>query len=124
MKIHPDKISVPYVHSYGDGWVQVGEQKFSSSLVMNTAGELFDWECQSFEDLSAHHFDRLTSLGSETVIFGSGRRLRFPPTMLTRSLIQAQMGWDTMDTYAACRTYNILASEGRSVTLAILIEPT
>jgi uncharacterized protein len=28
-----------------------------------------------------------------------------------------------MDTAAACRTYNILAQEGRSVAAALLLEP-
>lgn len=122
MKIHPDPISVPYVHSYGDGWVRVGDQEFANSLVMDTTGQRFDWGCRRFEDLTEQHFDRLVALGSETVIFGSGRRLRFPPPALARSLIQAQIGLDTMDTHAACRTYNILAAEGRRVALAILIE--
>jgi uncharacterized protein len=30
---------------------------------------------------------------------------------------------ETMDTAAACRTYNILAQEGRKVVAALLIEP-
>lgn len=122
MQFHPDKISVPYVHSYGDGWVRVGEQLFTSSLVMDTTGQLFDWNCLRFEDLGPQHFDRLAAMGSEALIFGSGRHLRFAPAYITKSLIEAQVGIDTMDTHAACRTYNVLAAEGRRVTLAIVIE--
>lgn len=34
-----------------------------------------------------------------------------------------RMGLETMDTPAACRTYNILAGEGRNVVAALLLEP-
>lgn len=122
MKIHPDVISVPSVHSYGPDWVQIADQKFTASLVMDTRGERFDWHCQRFEDLSAKHFEQIARLAPELVIFGSGARLRFVPPTLTQSLIKLQIGLDTMDMYAACRTYNILASEGRQVALALLIE--
>ena len=34
-----------------------------------------------------------------------------------------RIGIETMDTLAACRTYNILAGEGRQVVAALLLEP-
>jgi uncharacterized protein len=56
------------------------------------------------------------------VIFGSGQKLRFASPALMQSLMQKRMGLETLDTQAACRTYNILAGEGRKVALAVLIE--
>ncbi len=55
-------------------------------------------------------------------MFGSGSRLRFPPPALLRALMEKRIGLETMDTLAACRTYNILAGEGRRVISALLIE--
>ena len=59
----------------------------------------------------------------ELVIFGSGERLHFVSPALYRALIEARIGIETMDTAAACRTYNVLASEGRSVVAALLVCP-
>ncbi len=59
----------------------------------------------------------------ELVIFGSGERLQFVSPGLYRCLIEAGIGVETMDTGAACRTYNVLASEGRSVVAALLLPP-
>ena len=56
----------------------------------------------------------------ELVVFGSGARLRFPSPALLRPLIDAGIGVETMDTAAACRTYNVLLAEGRSVVAALL----
>ena len=66
----------------------------------------------------ADHFARIAALEPELVIFGSGARLRFPAPALLRPLIDAGIGVETMDTAAACRTYNVLLAEGRSVVAA------
>ena len=89
---------------------------------MASDGRRFEWQCESFEDLTARHFEQLAELRTELVIFGSGERLRFPSAALTRSLIECQIGLESMDTQAACRTYNILAGEGRHVAVALLFE--
>ena len=124
MKIHPDIISVPSISSYGTGWVQVGDVQLTQSVVIASDGRRFDWQCPRFEDLTDAHFEQLAQLQTELVIFGSGTRLRFPATVLTRALIERQIGIETMDTQAACRTYNILAGEGRHVAVALLIGDT
>jgi uncharacterized protein len=61
-------------------------------------------------------------MNTELVIFGSGHRIRFPKPALIKTLINKQTGLETMDNQAACRTYNVLASEGRLVALALLQE--
>ena len=63
-------------------------------------------------------------MNAELVIFGSGKRLRFPQAAWIKPLIDKQTGIETMDTEAACRTYNILAAEGRRVVAALLLEST
>ena len=65
----------------------------------------------------------LAGLPVEVIIFGSGARIRFPQAAWLRPLMARRIGLETMDTAAACRTYNILAQEGRSVAAALLLEP-
>ncbi len=122
MKFHPDVIQVPFIKSYGPGWVEVGNERLHTSFVMSSTGERFAWNCARFEDLMPEHFEQLARLQPELVIFGSGNRLRFPAPGLTMALIQLQIGLETMDTRAACRTYNVLAGEGRRVAVALLME--
>jgi len=121
MKIHPDRMSVQSISAYGPNWVQVANEKITRSIILGSRGELIDWGCESFEDLTASHFEQLAQLQTELVIFGSGERLRFVRPVLTQALIQQQIGMETMDTQAACRTYNILAAEGRHVAVALLM---
>lgn len=127
MKLQPDRLDVQSILAYGPGWVGLGSQgtaeKIDYSIVIGSRGEKFAWDCASFEELSAAHFSRIAELQPELVIFGSGTRLRFPPPAFLRDLMGRRIGLETMDTLAACRTYNILAGEGRHVIAALLIEP-
>jgi uncharacterized protein len=58
----------------------------------------------------------------EVVLIGTGREQHLLPAALMRQLISRRIGWEVMDTAAACRTYNILAGEGRRVLAALMIE--
>lgn len=124
MKIQPDIIGVQSISGYGAGWIGVGGEKITSSVVIGSRGERLAWNCKHFEDLDASHFEQLAALQPELVIFGSGQQIRFPQGSWIKSLIEHQIGLETMDTQAACRTYNVLAGEGRKVIAALLIETT
>jgi uncharacterized protein len=127
MKLQPDRLDVQSILAYGAGWVGLGNngvaEKIDYSIVIGSRGEKLPWNCQRFEQLTAEHFALLAGMKPELVIFGSGTRLRFPPPAFLRGLMEQRIGLETMDTLAACRTYNILAGEGRHVLAALLIEP-
>ena len=111
MKLQPDRIDAPSITAYGEGWVAVSGQRITHSVVLASTGEQFDWQCARFEALTPDHFAQLLALPIEMVIFG-----RLAPFM------QRRIGVETMNTLAACRTYNILAGEGRKVALAVVLE--
>jgi uncharacterized protein len=122
MKLQPDRIDSLSVTGYGPGWINVLGEKISQSVVITSLGEQFEWECNHFSKLSANHFARLADLSVELVIFGSGLQLRFIHPSWLAALMQRGIGFETMDTFAACRTFNILAGEGRKVAAALVIE--
>ncbi|KWT72767.1 MULTISPECIES: Mth938-like domain-containing protein [unclassified Variovorax] len=122
MKLQPDKSDAQTLTAHGPGWVAVNNERIENSVVVGSRGERFAWDCGRFEELGSEHFAQLASLGAELVIFGSGARIRFPQPAWIQPLMARRTGVETMDTGAACRTYNILAGEGRHVVAALLIE--
>jgi uncharacterized protein len=122
MKLQPDRIEAPAISGYGAGWIAILGERFESSLVLGSRGERLAWPCQSFEALQQEHFDMLAAMAPELVLFGSGMKIRFPKPAWLQALAQRRIGLETMDTPAACRTYNILAGEGRHVVAALLLE--
>jgi uncharacterized protein len=122
MKLQPDRLDTLSVTAHGPGWVAINGVRHETSLVLQTAGTCDVWPCENYQDLSAAHFASLTETNPELVIFGSGKKLRFPKPEWIRPLIERNIGIETMDTAAACRTYNILSGEGRRVTAALIVE--
>jgi uncharacterized protein len=122
MKLQPDKSDVQTLTAHGPGWVAINNERVESSVVVGSRGERFEWNCSRFGEIGAEHFAQLASLGAELIIFGSGARIRFPQPAWLQPLMAQRTGVETMDTPAACRTYNILASEGRHVVAALLVE--
>jgi uncharacterized protein len=102
------------------GRVTVNRAGHTRALVVLRDRLITDWPPQSFDELGEAHFALLTGLGATIVLLGTGRTLRFPKPALTRALSEARIGLEVMDTGAACRTYNILAGEGRQVAAALL----
>jgi uncharacterized protein len=125
MKLHADQPDLHTITAYEAGWIAVNGQRHAQSIVLSSMGGWLPWSCARFEALTPGHFESLlasTAERPELVLFGSGTRLRFVRPALLQSLISQRIGVETMDTLAACRTYNILAAEGRRVIAALLIE--
>lgn len=121
MKFQPDTMQAQSITGYGPGWVAVNGEKRTASVLVSAAGARLDWNCASFEGLTPAHFAQLIELDPELVIFGSGERIRFPEPQWLEALFARRIGLETMDTQAACRTYNFLAGEGRRVVAALLL---
>ena len=123
MKFQPDSLDgVNTISRHDAAQVWVGNQPYSGSLIVPWSGPVQAWGPADFTSLTQAHFDQLLQLKPELVIFGSGARLRFPTPALLRSLINERIGVESMDTAAACRTYNVLVSERRTVVAALLLE--
>lgn len=120
MKLHQAQDQGKHVfNSYEKGKVVINGQTYEGALIV-TPDEVISWNAQSLEDLTEEHFARLLPWQPEVVLFGSGPALRFIHPKLMAALTNAGIGVDTMDTQAACRTYNILMAEDRKVLLAML----
>lgn len=106
---------------YGTGYVAVSQTHYERPIVV-TYDAVEPWEVSDFSALGSEHFARLLAHDPEIVLLGTGSQLRFPPPALTRPFSAAGVGLEVMDTHAACRTFNILSSEGRRVLAAVFVE--
>jgi uncharacterized protein len=122
MKFQPDTTpGVNNITRQEQGRIWVGSKPYTGSVLIPLRGNVIPWAADRWEALTEGHFERVLELKPEVVIFGSGEKLRFVPPALLRALMKARVGLETMDTAAACRTYNVLAAEGREVVAALLL---
>jgi uncharacterized protein len=108
--------------AYGEGYVAVNHRKYEENLIVLPDSVTPDWSTATVATLAAEDMDKLLALGAEIVLLGTGSRLRFPAGALLRPFAPAGIGLEVMDLQAACRTYNILAAEGRKVAAALLFD--
>jgi uncharacterized protein len=100
--------------------VRVGTLTFYESISLSHNVVPSFW--RSAMPLSAESIATGTSLNAEIVIIGTGKKHIFPKPEALRPLIDARIGFEIMDSSAACRTYNVLLAEGRKVGLLLLID--
>ena len=123
MKLQSDPHSgANTITGYGDGYIEINKIPYSHAVLLSSDGEILEWPVKSFEELSPADFAQIAALNPELIIIGTGKRQRFPKPELLKTLIDAKLGFEVMDSQAACRTYNILVGEGRQVLLALIVE--
>lgn len=108
------------ITGYGPDHVLVNGVRHENSLIVLPDEVINDWVGR-FEDLSAADFDVVLMRAPEILLLGSGPRLRFPSPAYYAALLKVRIGVEVMDSAAACRTFNILAAEGRRVAAALIL---
>lgn len=123
MKLHSqNNEAYQTVTGYDAGGVEINAQRYDYSLLVMPEAPPRPWPVARFEDLTQEHFDVIEQDKPDVVIVGTGERQRFVHPKLIKALSARRVGVESMDSHAACRTYNILMGEGRKVTLALIIE--
>jgi uncharacterized protein len=123
VKLHSDpQSSLNTITGYGIGYIEVNSKVYPHALIVQPEGEISPWPVSAFADLSSDNLASLCVLKPELIIIGTGKKQQFLKPELIKPLIQAKIGFEMMDSQAACRTYNILMNEGRQVLAAIILD--
>lgn len=122
MKFQPDRINGLSVSGYDSSWLAVNGVRYGHSLLINASGLLQTWPCEYFADIQTPHLDLIDPLEAEIVLLGCGKKQLFPSATISNSFLARGIGLESMSTAAACRTFNILAAEGRKVAAILLLE--
>jgi uncharacterized protein len=120
MKLAADRFNAPAITAYGPGWVAINGERFEGGRMVLSRGEHRLWPVTQIEEISPEDFAAAVTVPVELVLLGTGRRQRFISPVLSQVLMQKGIGLEVMDSVAACRTYNVLASEGRQVALLMI----
>lgn len=107
--------------SCADDHLRINDQVIRSSCVVAADTLIRDWPPQDIDALTAEHVTQLAALNPEVVLLGVGARLQFPAPEVTRPLVERGIGFEVMDTAAACRTYNLMMGDGRKVVAGLML---
>ncbi|VAW50971.1 Membrane protein [hydrothermal vent metagenome] len=122
MKFAQDSQEEGYViTAYDNDTVSINGKRFQQSLIVANTVLNENWEVATIAQLASNHVEQILSLDPELIIIGTGSKLIFPAVEIYSAIIKRSIGVDFMDTRAACRTYNILMSEGRGVVAGLIL---
>lgn len=102
------------VEGYGPGFFRIGGEVLNGAVITGPLGT-YIWagleDAQPLLDLAAH---------VDVLFLGMGADVAHPPEDVLTQLQEAGLGVEAMSSPAACRTYNVLLSEGRRIAAALL----
>lgn len=109
------------ITAYAPDHVAVNGVRHFQSLILRPDGLLADWPVRTIEELETRAFEWLRTAPPEILLLGTGMTQRFPARAVWRQLRTERWGVEIMDTAAACRTYNLIVAEGRTVAAALIL---
>jgi uncharacterized protein len=109
------------IRAYADGELRINEDTYRESVIVSASSVLSVAEIRDVSDLLGFDPSRIFALGPELVLLGTGRRQIFPAASFRAQFLSAGVGFEVMDTGAACRTFNVLVAEQRSVVALLMV---
>jgi len=118
--VQDDASGINVIRAYAAGEIRINDRPIQGSVIVSATDIRLETAVRSVADLAPEHAQRILALDPELVLLGSGPRQRFPAASFGARFTQAGIGFEVMDTGAACRTFNVLVAERRRVVALLL----
>ena len=109
------------IRSVAADQIRIGDKTYREPIALTSETVLDTWPGGAVADLSDRDFEPLLEKNPELVILGTGTSNQFPPRELVFAFARRGIGLEVMDTAAAARTFNVLASEGRKLAAVLYL---
>lgn len=120
MHFAEDVVNAPlFIREYSAGLIKTNSASFSHPVVFFNNEAHQNLLPASVPELNSSHFQALAGLQPELILLGTGILQQFPHPSALEPLFKKRIGFEVMTTDAACRTFNLLLAEDRSVLAAL-----
>ena len=114
-------LTVQSINAGADGLILTIDGKaYDRSVILLHSGVEW-WPVTEVGALTVEQLGVAATAPIELILLGTGQRMIFPHPRLQAALTARRIGLEVMDTPAACRTYNMLAADGRRVAAALVL---
>jgi uncharacterized protein len=109
------------IRAYGAGEIKINETVSNGPTIVGASTIAPGPQVAGAEELKPEHAAAILALKPELVLLGTGARQVFPDAAFGAAFLRAGIGFEVMDTGAACRTFNVLVAEQREVVALLLL---
>ncbi|MGI9305273.1 MAG: Mth938-like domain-containing protein [Gammaproteobacteria bacterium] len=109
------------IRGYDAHEIRINDSSYTRSVLITPDFLDSEWPPQRVEEIATKHIEAIAALKPEVVVLGTGAKIKFPAREISHFFLERGVGVEIMDTPAACRTYNILMSEGRNVAAGLIV---
>lgn len=109
-----------FIRSVSAAGIRVDQENFLCPFIISSQKVVPQWNVECVEDIDEENLQAIFDLEPEVILIGTGDKQVFLPPATQVHFFRRHVGFEVMTTDAACRTFNVLASEGRQVVAALL----
>jgi len=109
------------IRSFSAGELHINDTVFTDHVIVLSDAIIENWSPPSIMELSIADFTDMINAAPEVILLGTGTSQTFPPGAVMTDIMRRGIGFEVMDTSAACRTFNVLTAERRNVVAALLV---
>ncbi len=109
------------IRAYGGGELRINDATYRGAVILSASTAQAEPHIANLDELIAIDLSRVLALEPELVLLGTGERQIFPAASFGAQFLRAGIGFEVMDTGAACRTFNVLVGEKRRVVGLLLV---
>jgi uncharacterized protein len=122
MRFTQDSTSgINVIRSYAPGELRVNEETYRDTVILDASTVLAEPNVRKLDELAGIETARILALQPELVLLGTGARQVFPAAAFGAQFLRQGIGFEVMDTGAACRTFNVLVGEQRRVVALLFL---
>lgn len=122
MKLSEDDNASQYIiNHYTQNSLIINKKTHTDSLIISPNYLETNWRIHSINNLSDHLIQPLLKHEPEIILIAFDTRAQRPPANTIACLAQTKIGYEIMSVPAACRTFNLLAAEGRQVAAGFIL---
>jgi uncharacterized protein len=109
-----------FIRSVSEQGIRINEDYYKLPFIISGQRIIPEWNVESVDDINETNLQPVFDLQPEIILIGTGATQVFLPPAIQLHFFRRMMGFEVMNTDAACRTFNVLASEGREVVAALI----
>jgi uncharacterized protein len=109
------------IRAYAAGELRINNDIYRDTVIISASQVIVLPDIRDMSALGTFDPARILGLDPELILLGTGQRQVFPAASFGAQFLKAGIGFEAMDTGAACRTFNVLVAEQRRVVALLML---